>query len=219
MKMHLREWTRRSIPGSTQMYEWVHHQRRKRQSQRQVASLLQNRQPLLLDLGGGYKPGSHGWLNVDVSPQCDFYWNLAEPMPFPDSSVDGAYSSHLLEHLTFGETQTLLQEVLRILKPGAQFRVCVPNARIFIDHYLGDHELPMEFFGWRSAFNDSTRIDALNYVAYLDGEHKYMFDEENLQHVLSRAGFDRVARRDFDPSIDLLERDSESIYAVGYKPQ
>jgi len=217
--MHLREWIRQSIPGSTQAYERVHHRMRKQKSLREVSDLMRDRHPLLLDLGGGYSPGRNEWLNVDVSPQCDFYWNLAEPLPFPNSSVDGAYSSHLLEHLTFQETQKLLLEVIRVLKPGAKFRVCVPNARIFIDHYLGSHELPTDFFGWRPAFNNSTRIDALNYVAYLGGEHKYMFDSENLEFVLAHAGFEQVTRCEFDPGIDLAERDAESIYAVGYKPE
>ena len=61
--------------------------------------------------------------------------------------------------------------------------------------------------------------DALSYVAYMAGEHKYMFDQENLLHILRAKGFENAAKRDFDPAIDMAERDFESIYAIGFKPQ
>jgi hypothetical protein len=49
------------------------------------------------------------------------------------------------------------------------------------------------------------------------GEHKYMFDQENLLHILTAKGFVNVSARAFDPEIDMQERDFESIYAIGYK--
>jgi hypothetical protein len=36
-------------------------------------------------------------------------------------------------------------------------------------------------------------MDRLNYIAYMDGHHRYMFDEENLLRVLVQAGFADVA--------------------------
>jgi len=30
------------------------------------------------------------------------------------------------------------------------------------------------------AWNDTTKIDYVNYTAYMDNDHRYMFDEENL---------------------------------------
>ena len=83
---------------------------------------------------------------------------------------------------------------------------------------MGVREVPSEFFGWKPAFNETTAIDAINYVAYMDGEHKYMFDQENLLHILQIAGFTDVAARSMDPSIDRPERDYESLYAQGVKP-
>lgn len=218
--MHsVRDLIRTKIPLSTEIYERTVHARRRRTSKRMLATLLSFQTPLTLDLGGGYRPGRNGWINVDTSPQADFYWHLAEPLPFPRDSVDSIYSSHLLEHLTFEQTQRLLRECLRVLKPGAKISICVPNARLFIEHYLGLRELPEEFFAWESAFNDTTRIDAVNYVAYLGTEHRYMFDQENLLHILRKAGFHGVTERGFDPGVDLSERDHESIYAIGIKPR
>ncbi len=51
----------------------------------------------------------------------------------------------------------------------------------------------------------------------MDGRHKYMFDEENLIHILTSKGFKNVHQRKFDPDIDLKERDFESIYAEATK--
>jgi hypothetical protein len=51
----------------------------------------------------------------------------------------------------------------------------------------------------------------------MDGHHKYMFDEENLLHILQAKGFKNVRLRDFDPELDIKERDFESIYAEAEK--
>jgi len=40
-----------------------------------------------------------------------------------------------------------------------------------------------------------------------------MFDEENLVFILKSKGFRNVRLREFDPSLDMPERDIESIYA------
>lgn len=214
---NLRAWVRTRVPLSTQAYEKLAHRKRRKASLTQVEALMA-RSPLKLDLGGGYRRGENGWVNVDTSPQADFYWHLAEPLPLPDDSVDDLYTSHLLEHLTFEQTQSLLAECLRILKPGREISVCVPNARLFIEHYMGARDLPAEFFAWKGAYHHTTRIDAVNYIAYLGDEHKYMFDQENLEFVLRAAGFRDVRPREFDPDTDLIARDAESIYAVGVKP-
>ena len=87
-----------------------------------------------------------------------------------------------------------------------------------MEHYLGIREVPHDYFGWEPAYNNTTSIDAINYVAYMDGEHKYMFDQENLLHLLTSAGFQDVTERAFDPETDRTERDYESLYAMGTKP-
>ena len=213
----LRSTIRAKIPFSTAIYEDVERRRRMARSRRLLDEIAA-RSPLKLDLGGGYRKGSNGWVTVDVSHECDLYWDLRYGIPFADGAVDALYSSHLFEHLPYGDGQKLLRESLRVLKPGGSFSIVVPNARLYVEHYMGSRDLPDDYFGWRPAYNGTTRIDALNYVAYMAGEHKYLFDEENLLHILRAAGFERVAPRAFDPETDLAERDYESLYAIGYKP-
>lgn len=213
----LRGAIRAKIPFSTAIYEDVDRRRRMSRSRKLLPDLAARR-PLKLDLGGGYRRGTNGWITVDVSYECDLYWDLRFGIPFADDSVDAVYSSHLFEHLPYSDGQQLLREAVRVLKPGGSFSIVVPNAQLYIDHYVGARELPPEFFGWSQAFNGTTRIDALNYIAYMAGEHQYLFDQENLLHILSAAGLERVTSRDFDAETDMAERDYESLYAIGYKP-
>ena len=112
-----------------------------------------------------------------------------------------------------------MDECLRVLKPGGSFSIVVPNAQMYIEWYTGAREVPPGAFGWLPGYNQTTGIDALNYVAYMAGEHKYMFDQENLLHILRAKGFENVVKREFDPETDMAERDFESIYAIGFKPQ
>ena len=74
-----------------------------------------------------------------------------------------------------------------------------------------------QYFTWKGGFNNTTSIDYINYTAYLDGFHKYMFDEENLIYILKAKGFNNVKLRKYDSKIDLEKRDYESIYAQGVK--
>ena len=70
---------------------------------------------------------------------------------------------------------------------------------------------------YEPAFNHTTKIDYVNYIAYMNEDHKYMFDEENLTYLLEKRGFKDVRIRDFDPALDLKERECVSIYAEGHK--
>lgn len=184
-------------------------------SRKRIAAALRNAQPIKIEVGAGARRGCKGWLTIDVNAECDLYWDLRRGIPFPKGRVSAIYSSHFLEHLTYQETQAFLDECLRVLIPGGTFSVCVPNARLYIEAYLGLRDLdPTRFMRYLPAYNDTTRIDIVNYTAYMAGEHKYMWDEENLLHILRNKGFVDVLLRDFDPDLDLEARDYESIYAI-----
>jgi predicted SAM-dependent methyltransferase len=114
--------------------------------------------------------------------------------------------------------QALLAEVRRVLVPGGEVSVCVPNARLYIDAYLGISELSPDHDFWEPALNGRDGISLINYVAYMGGEHKCLFDRDSLLERLRSAGFVDVEERDFDSSIDLPEREFESIYAKAGKP-
>ena len=173
---------------------------------------------LKLELGSGPKQGTDGWITVDMDPACDLYWDLRHGIPFENGSVEMIYSQHLFEHLSFPQIQALLAECVRVLADGGTFSICVPNARLYIDAYLGLTEIPREHFDqWPPAYNNTTAIDALNYVAYMEDEHKYMFDEVNLLHILRSAGLRDATLRPFDPNLDSESRRYGSLHASARK--
>jgi predicted SAM-dependent methyltransferase len=171
-----------------------------------------------LELGSGPKRGKGNWITLDESPGCDVIWDLRRGLPFRDSTARVIYSSHLLEHIPVSSQSSFLKECLRVLKPGGEFSICVPNARLFIQAYVSGYyfERPIDSVNkfWPET---SSLIDQVNYVAYMGGLHNCLFDEENLVNLLERNGFVRVSLRSFDPNLDILERDRNSIYAIGYK--
>lgn len=170
-----------------------------------------------LELGSGNKKGSNGWTTVD-NKSADIDWDLRCGIPLPDNCVDKIYSSHLLEHIPYNELLKFLSECHRVMKIDGEFSVCVPNFRLYINAYIGGRIFKERREWYQPAsINTNSAMDQLNYMMYMNGQHKYMFDEENLINTLLRAGFKKVDLREFDSMIDSSERDSESIYAVARK--
>ena len=122
----IRAKVRTGIPFSTEVYEYTDSRIKLRRSRRNLHELIASGRELLLDIGGGYRSGTNGWLTVDMSNECDIYWDLRLGMPFPNNSVAKIYSSHLFEHLTYTEGQKLMDECLRVLRPGGRLYISEP---------------------------------------------------------------------------------------------
>jgi predicted SAM-dependent methyltransferase len=181
------------------------------------AAELALRPELNLELGAGPVSGKNGWTTVDACEGADLVWDLGLPLPFGESSVSKIYSSHTLEHFHYRDLMRLLVDCHRVLKPGGSFSACVPDASIYVRAYINPAGFDRSFLVYKPAVISNSGIDLLNYIAYMDGHHRYMFDQENLLRVLAEAGFSDVRGREFDPTIDLTERKYESIYAIGIK--
>ena len=78
------------------------------------------------------------WRNLDVNPYVEGVesWKASEGIPAPSQSVDVVYHSHLLEHLQQEEGEDLIQECLRVLKPGGILRIVVPDLERICTDYL-----------------------------------------------------------------------------------
>jgi predicted SAM-dependent methyltransferase len=172
--------------------------------------------PLQLELGSATpRPG---WVTIDLARGADLILDLTKPLPFSGRSVDKIYSSHLLEHICHDEAIALLKECHRILKAGGTLSVCVPDASIYLNAYCSGKPFDIKtfcFIGPASRFH--SRIDYVNYIAYMGGHHKHMYDKENLIEVLRSIGFQTVTSREFDADLDSKERAYESTYALAVK--
>jgi SAM-dependent methyltransferase len=105
---------------------------------------------MYLDLGCGPVP-AEGFLGVDIEPgpgvayECDlqkfpwvFWWNNDDGQragqTAQNNSVDGAVSSHLVEHLP--DLVGFMRELWRVMKPGARVEISHPyqfNVRAWQD--------------------------------------------------------------------------------------
>lgn len=185
---------------------------------RKVEALLAGKSPIWLEIGAGPERKLPGWTTADLCEGCDLVIDLAKPLPFPDDSVDKIYSSHVLEHFYFSELARLVSECRRVLKPSGVFSASVPNARIYIEAYARPEAFdPAVYCRYEPAYNYNSKIDYLNYMAYMDGHHRYMFDEENIIAILGKTGFRNPRLRPFDDSIDMKQRDFQSIYVQAEK--
>lgn len=192
---------------------------KRRAAYKKAAQLLEARSEISLELGAGAVEGKNGWITIDKCEGADLNWDFHERLPFPDNSVVRIYSSHVLEHFFYRDLVDLLTDCYRVLKPGGLFSACVPDASIYVRGYVDRKNFDRTFLTYTPAFISDLKMDWINYIAYMDGNHRFMFDEENLHRVLLEAGFVDVRRRDFDPALDLIERKYESIYAVAIKPR
>lgn len=83
---------------------------------------------LKLDLGCGPNKRD-GFIGVDCRPgeKVDVVWDLRQPWPWGDSSVTEVHCSHFVEHLTAGERIHFVNELYRVLAPGAKATIVVPH--------------------------------------------------------------------------------------------
>lgn len=89
-----------------------------------------------LNIGCGniYSPE---WNNIDfIKNKHITYWDIRKGLPYPDSSMDAVYSSHLLEHLSPMEADNLLTEINRVLKTNGVLRIVVPDLKRICKEYL-----------------------------------------------------------------------------------
>ncbi|MCL4460027.1 MAG: class I SAM-dependent methyltransferase [Chloroflexi bacterium] len=195
--------------------------RRHLMARRRIPDILRSVQPLNLELGGGdrRKPG---WVNVDLfSSTADLTLDLRRPLPFPDECVDNIYSEHVLEHFSYPEPlTTLLTECFRVLKVGGVFYTAVPDfGKAFKLYAQGDEDRFYAQKYWDSPNPNwcTGPMDELNWLVYMGGQHRFMFDSQNIIDHLTAAGFSRVQLRQFDPSLDSKERAHQSIYVQASK--
>jgi predicted SAM-dependent methyltransferase len=95
-----------------------------------------NKPYINLGCGARFHPD---WENVDVYPSGPGVrvFDLRNRIPYPNSSFEFVYCSHLLEHFPKAVAANLLRECQRVLKPSGTIRVAVPDlegiARLYLE--------------------------------------------------------------------------------------
>jgi SAM-dependent methyltransferase len=176
----------------------------------------------LLNLGCG-PTLFEGWVNADFFrfrvwrlPTSFWAVDLRYALNCPSGYWDGVYCEHTIEHLRPSQAHALFKEVFRTLKPGAWFRVSVPDLARYVRYYQGE---PMdEAFGRWPLRAAAIRSVSQGWV------HASVWDRELLIAALTFIGFEPVRAVDYrmgeDPRLlkDLPKRRWESLYIEARKP-
>jgi SAM-dependent methyltransferase len=178
---------------------------------------------IVLNVGCGYPlrqrlhPSFQGpeWqevrLDVDPSVKPDILCSMTDMSPVPDASVDAVYSSHNLEHLHHHEVSLALREFLRVLRPGGQLLITLPDLQKIAELVAADG---LEDEAYQSPAGPITPLDMIygHSLSLAQGNrymaHKTGFTARTLQRHLRETGFIEVAmtRAGFDLWARALKR-------------
>jgi predicted SAM-dependent methyltransferase len=151
--------------------------------------------------------------------------DIAQPLPFAAGSVDWVYAEHLIEHVPPPVAVGWLSEVRRVLAPGGVLRLTTPDLARYAAGYVSDggflarHRRRLRSMRVGPPMPER-RAFMLNQIFYLYG-HRWLYDADELRHVLSRAGFVpgtvrtcsfRSGARADVAALDSVFRNDETIY-------
>lgn len=146
--------------------------------------------PVCLNLGAGDNK-IPGFINLDARdlPGLDIVAPADRLDMLQDSSVDLVYASHVLEHFPRRDSQRVLREWYRVLKPGGTLRLSVPDFEACIEVYRETRNLAL-VLGHLVGGQD-----------YPGNTHYMVFDFIYLSTLLSEVGFRNIRRWDWRKTI------------------
>jgi len=187
---------------------------------------LRHARGLSLNLGAGFHERD-GWTPVDlmVDPPGGIRWDVRWGLPFETGSTKRIHCEHFFEHLRFpDEVMPALAECLRVLEPGGELRIIVPDAGRYLSAYARHDS---EFFDAMRELGGAaepfeTDIEIVNQAFRMGGDHQFAWDLPVMQRRLEAVGFERVEETGYDPIRFIDQGDEwrrrESLYVAAYKP-
>jgi predicted SAM-dependent methyltransferase len=167
-----------------------------------------------LGCGDSYIPSQ---INIDFffpKFKIDYGSDLRYPLKIDNNSIDGIFTEHTLEHLTYDQNDRLMAECFRIMKPGAVFRILVPDVSLFANNYAANNKA--WFDEWerlmfinseskeRAARKLSTPMEAISFVTQ-EYYHMACWDFQTMKYYLEKNGFKNVTnptwRQGKDPEL------------------
>jgi SAM-dependent methyltransferase len=157
-----------------------------------------------LDIGPGESPAKgFECLNVVPSPCTDYVLDAIRPLPFPTGTFDIVHASHVLEHIPWFESERVLAEWVRIIRPGGGLEIWVPDGyklcKLLVDLNEGR---PSELWkdGWNAKGASRDPFLWINgrmlYGARDDypSWHQTVFSELHLRSLFERVGLTDIRR-------------------------
>lgn len=155
---------------------------------------------LKLHLGSGWR-FLPGWQHLDITKRdhIDYVGSVSDLSQFSEGTVDVIYASHLLEYFDAAEAIQVLSEWRRVLRPGGEIYLAVPDFQALLKIYERTADLGKilgPLFG---------KMQSDLGTIY----HRTVFDKVSLFSALEQVGFGGIQEYDplsflsnFDPAYD-----------------
>lgn len=142
--------------------------------------------------------------NVDIVHDFTTY-----PYPFDNDSIEDILMIEVLEHISFRETQNVLKELRRILKPGGRLYIQVPDCGSMMEAFVNgeiSEEIPHKVpYGMKNKdileLQKSTgkKVHPMRWLMAFCGAQKHKYDAHlnvftrfRLEDELVNAGFNKI---------------------------
>ena len=166
---------------------------------------------------GGLEPHPD-WeiLNAAEGSHVDHVGDAAQLGWIEDGAIARIYASHVLEHLGYAtEMGPCLHEWFRVLEPGGELRVSVPDLQVLCELFAAPHRTYAERYHLMRILMGG-QMDEYDF-------HRTGFFEELLVDYLGQVGFVRIQRVEehglFEDCSSLrLDERLISLNVVAYKP-
>jgi len=154
---------------------------------RRTETETKRRVALHVGSGGHY---IKGWINIDflAAPPVDVSADASAALPFRSNSVDYIHSEDFIEHVEFDGGKRFVEEAFRVLRPGGVMRLLTPDLRALIRRVYDARE--SDHIAWcKQYLGADGPCESLNMHLRMNGEHRFVYDEECLFGILRGAGF------------------------------
>ena len=131
-----------------------------------------------------------GWINVDFpgAGPIDVAADLAFSLPFRDESLTLIHSEDFIEHIDLAAGKRFISEAYRVLKRGGVTRILTPDLRRIVQRVYIERDA--RHIRWCKTYLDaSSPCESLNMHLRMNGDHRFLYDEEQLVTLMRDAGF------------------------------
>ena len=172
-----------------------------------------------LEVGSGFNP-TEGYTHLEIDSKCPHVEIIAsaDNIPLKDNAVDDLLAQHIIEHFPWQQTEKVLAEWYRVLKPGGVIKIICPDLDYILRVYLGLNNSFLD--DWKAevtepgmTFPDGADkdIDIWANFKLFSSDAKYdnhfaTFNYRLLKKRLENAGFDRIDRKRRRKSLNVWAR-------------
>lgn len=150
-----------------------------------------------------------GWLNSDLNPEFKefVFLDATKTFPFENNTFDYIFNEHLIEHLTYTEGTSMLNECYRVLKVGGKIRISTPSLEKLVGLFTSEKsESQKQFIKWTiDKYFPEVGIYKESFVinnSFRTWDHKFIYDYETLKNLMEQIGFTNITRSEPNKSKD-----------------